>query len=151
MYLNGKSLGRKKLSDASNKVITWKTIYEPGELSVKGYNEGKAVANYTLKTAAQATQLNVAVDRTSLPASTHSVVHVAIHATDAAGITVPAADNEVTITIDGPARLIGLESGDLSSHEDYKASKRKVYHGKLLAYIRGTKPGLVKVTISSPG
>lgn len=151
LYLNGKSLGRKKLSDASNKVITWKTIYEPGELSVKGYNAGKAVANYTLKTAAEATQLNVAVDRTSLPASTHSVVHVAIHATDAAGITVPAADNEVTIAIDGPARLIGLESGDLSSHEDYKASKRKVYRGKLLAYIQGTKPGLVKVTISSPG
>jgi beta-galactosidase len=47
--------------------------------------------------------------------------------------------------------LVGLESGDLASHEDYKASKRKVYHGKLLAYIQGVKPGVVKITISSPG
>jgi hypothetical protein len=62
------------------------------------------------------------------------------------------AANELTITLDGPARLLGLESGDLASHEDYKSNKRKVYNGKLLAYIQSNgKPGDVKITISSPG
>ncbi|MFD1000773.1 sugar-binding domain-containing protein [Ohtaekwangia kribbensis] len=151
LFLNGTSLGRKKLSDASNKVIVWKTVYQPGELSVKGYNDGKVVANYSLKTAAKASQVSAVADHASITANTHSVAHVAIHVTDESGITIPAADNEVTISIDGPGKLIGLESGDLASHEDYKASKRKVYHGKLLAYIQGVKPGVVKITISSPG
>jgi beta-galactosidase len=151
LFLNGTSLGRKKLSDASNKVIVWKTVYQPGELSVKGHNDGKVVANYSLKTAAKASQVSAVADHASITANTHSVAHVVIHVTDESGITIPAADNEVTISIDGPGKLIGLESGDLASHEDYKASKRKVYHGKLLAYIQGVKPGVVKITISSPG
>jgi hypothetical protein len=151
LFLNGRSLGRKKNSDAFNKVITWKTVYEPGELSAKGYGEGKIVAEYTVKTAAQTSRLITVTDRTSLTASSHNVAHIAVHATDAAGIIVPDADNEVTITIEGPGKLIGLESGDLASHEDYKANKRKVYRGKVLAYIQGVKPGLVKITVSSPG
>lgn len=151
LFLNGKSLGRKKRSDAPHKVITWKTVYEPGELSVKGYNDEKTVAEHTLRTAGQVSRLNAVTDRTSLPASSHNVAHIVVHATDEAGIMVPDADNEVTITIEGPGKLIGLESGDLASHEDYKANKRKVYRGKLLAYMQGVKPGLVKVTVSSPG
>jgi beta-galactosidase len=151
LFLNGNSLGRKKLSDATNKIITWKTVYQPGELSVNGYHEGNVVANYIVKTAAEASQLQVTTDRESLAANIHSVAHVTVHVTDAAGITVPTAENEVTVSIEGPAKLIGLESGDLASHEDYKANKRKVYHGKLLGYIQGIKPGLVRITISSPG
>lgn len=150
LFMNGKSLGRKKQSESSNKVIVWKTVYQPGELSVKGYHDGKKVA-YAIETAEVASRLKAVTDRPTLVASTHAVAHITIDVTDATGITVPAAANEVTISIDGPGKLIGLESGDLTSHEDYKASKRKVYKGKLLAYIQGVKLGLVKITISSPG
>jgi hypothetical protein len=134
-----------------NKVLSWKTVYQPGELLVKGYDEGRIVASNTLNTAAEADQLHAISDQISLKADAHSVAHIAIVVTDASGIVVPAADNEVTINIDGPGKLIGLESGDLASHEDYKADKRKVYRGKLLAYIQATKPGTMKITISSPG
>jgi hypothetical protein len=151
LFLNGKSLGRKKLADVPNKVLSWKTVYQPGELLVKGYDEGRIVASNTLNTAAEADQLHAISDQISLKADAHSVAHIAIVVTDASGIVVPAADNEVTINIDGPGKLIGLESGDLASHEDYKADKRKVYRGKLLAYIQATKPGTMKITISSPG
>lgn len=151
LFLNGKSLGRKKLTDVPNKVLSWKTVYQPGELLVKGYDEGTIVASYILNTAAEADQLHAISDQISLKADAHSVAHIAIEVTDVSGIVVPAADNEVTINIDGPGKLIGLESGDLASHEDYKADKRKVYRGKLLAYIQATKPGMMKITVSSPG
>lgn len=150
LFLNGQSLGRKKQSDAANKVIVWKTVFQPGELSVKGYRDGKEIA-YAMKTAAAASQLKAVADRPTLAASTHAVAHIAIDVMDATGITVPTAENEVTISINGPGKLMGLESGDLASHEDYKASSRKVFKGKLMAYIQGVKPGLVKITISSPG
>ncbi len=40
LMLNGKSLGKKQLADAAEKVITWDIAYQPGELSVKGYKKG---------------------------------------------------------------------------------------------------------------
>jgi beta-galactosidase len=63
----------------------------------------------------------------------------------------PAAANEVTITIDGPARLLGLESGDLASHENYKSNKRKLFNGKLRAYIQSNDgSNVVRIKIDSP-
>ena len=68
------------------------------------------------------------------------------------GILVYDAANEITFTVEGPAKLLGLESGDLASHEDYKSNKRKLYNGQLLAYVQSNgKPGNIKITISSPG
>jgi hypothetical protein len=47
--------------------------------------------------------------------------------------------------------LLGLESGSLVSHEDYKATSRKAFGGKLLVYIQSQqKPGVIKVIITSP-
>lgn len=50
------------------------------------------------------------------------------------------------------AILLGLESGNLASHEEYKSNKRKAYNGKIVAYVQSSgKPGEVKITIHSPG
>ena len=55
---------------------------------------------------------------------------------DEQGNLVTSTDNEISINIKGDVQLLGLESGELSSHEDYKASKRKAYHGKRIAYLQ---------------
>ncbi len=71
---------------------------------------------------------------------------------DAEGIPVYAADHEVTWTIHGPARLLGLESGDHTSHEDYQANRRKLFHGRQLGYVQSTETGgLVTIRLTSPG
>ncbi len=54
LMLNGKSLGKKQLVDAAEKVITWDIGYHPGELAVKGYEKGAGAAKYSLKTAGEA-------------------------------------------------------------------------------------------------
>jgi hypothetical protein len=149
LFLNGKSLGRKLLKDARQKVIVWKTVYQPGELTVRGYTQGKEAGIYTIKTAGEATSLKTVSDKTILTGD--QVAHIEIDVIDPSGIRVASAENEIEIRIEGPGKLIGLESGDLASHEDYKSNKRKAFHGKLLAYVQTTKPGPVKITISSSG
>lgn len=151
LLLNDRPIGRKLLKDARQKVISWKTVYHPGVLTVKTYNAGKEVGSYALKTAGPASQLKTSADCVALSACTQDVVHVVIDVTDAAGGIVPSADNEVEIKIEGPGKLLGLESGDLASHEDYKSNKRKVYRGKLLAYVKVEKPGAIKVSVSAQG
>jgi beta-galactosidase len=78
--------------------------------------------------------------------------HVDVTVTDDHGVVVYSADHEVTWTIEGPARLLGIESGDPASHESYKANKRRVFHGRELGYIQSTQEsGGVKIRLSSPG
>ncbi|ALI98864.1 hypothetical protein [Rufibacter tibetensis] len=75
-----------------------------------------------------------------------------INVVDKNGNLVYGADNEMTVTVEGPAQLIGMENGSHTSHENYKSEKRKVLHGKPLAYLQATQePGKVKETILSPG
>ena len=47
-------------------------------------------------------------------------------------------DQEVTFEIEGPAKILALESGDLKSHESYQSNKRKTYQGRLRAYLQTT-------------
>jgi len=152
LFLNGKSLGKKMLADTKDKVIFWNTIYEPGILLVKAFNEGKEVSRDTLQTAGEAYAIQAITDRSYFNVNKKSLAHVEINIVDKNGILVYTAENELTVTIEGPATLLGLESGSSVSHENYKSDKRKVYHGKLLAYIQSQqKTGNIKLIIKGAG
>ncbi|HEX8314236.1 MAG TPA: glycoside hydrolase family 2 TIM barrel-domain containing protein [Flavisolibacter sp.] len=152
VFLNGQSLGRKKMTDAKERVISWDAIYQPGEIAVKGYNQNKEAAGHAVKTSGEVYSIKALADRTTLSRSKKELSHIEIMLTDKNGLPVFNADNEVSLTIEGPAKLLGLESGSSVSHEDYKSNKRKAFNGKLLAYVQSQqKPGLIKVTITSAG
>jgi len=58
----------------------------------------------------------------------------------------------MTVVINGMAKLLGLENGDLNSLENYKANSRKVYNGELMAYIQlRSKQSSIRVVVRSPG
>jgi beta-galactosidase len=151
LFLNGKSLGRKRLAESGQKVLSWELLYQPGELSVKGYAKGAEVSSAILRTASAPVAISATIDRSSLPADKNAVAHVTIQVVDENGLPVYAAENELEIKIEGPGRLIGLESGSLSSHEDYKSNKRKAVRGKLIAYVQAVAAGEIKVIVQSPG
>lgn len=43
LFLNGKSLGKKKLKNASGRVITWDFPFEAGTIVAKAFNKGTEV------------------------------------------------------------------------------------------------------------
>jgi beta-galactosidase len=47
-------------------------------------------------------------------------------------------EDEVTCTIEGPAKLLGLESSNNADMGNFKDNVQRVYHGRLLAYIKTT-------------
>ncbi len=153
LFLNGTSLGIKQLANAKDtRILTWQTVFQPGELMVKGFRSGQQINQQTIRTAGEVYAMEAVADVSTLNHSKQGLAHIEIEVVDEAGNPVYGATNETTISIKGPGLLLGLENGDLSSHEDYKASKRKLYNGKLLAYIQAqNKPGAITVTISSPG
>ncbi len=152
LFLNGKSLGKKQVASAPERTLTWTVAYQPGDLSVNGYKNGKESAQYALKTAGDAYSIAAKADRTSFDKTQKQLSHIEISVLDKNGIPVYMADNEITVRVDGPARLLGLESGSLTSHEDYKTDKRKAFKGRLLAYVQSQqKAGPVRVTVTAPG
>jgi beta-galactosidase len=152
LFLNGKTLGRKSKKDTAARGLFWPVKYEPGELVVKGFINGKEVSTYKLTTAGEPNVIIATADKKQFSVGGKDLAHVEIILRDKTGNLVSDASNEITVDIEGPARLLGLESGDLASHEDYKSNKRKVYNGKLVAYIQSNgKPGDVSIKLSSPG
>lgn len=150
LFLNGRSLGKQSRSAAKGQVPSWSVDYQPGELLVKGYNNGIEVCTNTIKTAGAAYQLKAIADNTVFASRVKGLSQVEVYITDKNGNPVFAADDEVAVSIIGPAKLLGLENGSNSSHESYQASQRKALRGRLLAYIQTTgKPGNVKVEFSA--
>ena len=78
--------------------------------------------------------------------------HLAIKAVDKNGRVHPLANNKLTFKVEGPAKLIGLDNGDMNSNELHTGNTRSLYCGKALAILRaGRTPGEVALTIEADG
>jgi beta-galactosidase len=51
----------------------------------------------------------------------------------------------IKVRVEGSGELIGLDSGNQFSHERYKTDNRNAYEGRILATVKPTKPGEIKV------
>ncbi|WP_215223995.1 glycoside hydrolase family 2 TIM barrel-domain containing protein [Echinicola shivajiensis] len=144
LWLNGESLGRKALEYSSEEMPGWPVTFEKGTLKAVGFRNGKEVAAYGITSPGKADQLVVNMEE-----GESGIVLMDIEIQDKAGNRIVSDDRDITFEIDGTAKLLGLESGDLSSHEDYREDHRKTYQGRLRAYIQ--IEGEVKIKISTKG
>jgi len=152
LLLNGKSLGKQKLSDATAKVINWIFPYEAGTLIMKAYNNGKEICKYQLQTVGDPVTFRGTFDKSSLKKE-GDLAQLKIEIVDKAGNPVTTASNIITVKVTGAGRLRGVESGEIVDGDvNLQSDTRLSYMGKLLAFIQPSeKKGEVIVTISSPG
>jgi len=146
LFLNGQPLGRQ-----AGRLPTWEVPYAAGELRAKGYRNGQVVSETLLRTAGAPAALLLKPDRTTLAAKTQGLAQIEVQVVDQAGTPVPDATNEVTVALTGPARLLGIESGDIASHEPYAAPRHKAYQGRLLVYVQATGAGPIRLALAAPG
>jgi beta-galactosidase len=79
------------------------------------------------------------------------LAQIVVQIVDSKGIPVILADDEVTCTISGPARLLGLESASNTDMTNYRDNVQRVFNGRILAYIQSTgEAGNVEITFSAP-
>ncbi|MEP7144341.1 MAG: sugar-binding domain-containing protein [Ferruginibacter sp.] len=138
LFLNGNTLGRKTLADATTSVLNWDLAYEAGGLTVIGYQGGKVIATDTLTTTGAAVQIKTHIYKDVLIDERTGLKQIEVGLADDNGKLVYTANNEITVTVNGDAKLLGLESGDPSSIEPYTSNKRKALNGTLIIYV---KPG----------
>ena len=132
--------------------LSWDVPYEPGTLKAVGTRGGKEAVTAEVATTGEPAAINLSLDRDSIAADRRDVAHLTVHIVDDKGRVVPLAENEVSFTLQGEGRIIGVDNGNPLSHEDYKGTKRKAWHGACLAIVQSTaKSGQVQLTASSPG
>ncbi len=152
LTLNGQSLGVKSLSDAVQGMLIWKVGCEPGELKAVGREDGQPVCQFALKTAGEPNRIILSPDVTKLTADGQDICHIAFEIVDEQGVCIYEADHELTFDIEGPAKIIGIENGDLRSIDNPKDSIHKAYHGRGLAILQAArKPGKVRVIARAKG
>jgi beta-galactosidase len=152
LTLNGRGMGTKRKADAVEGVITWSLPFEPGILQAVGRQEGRAVAEFTLKTAGAPARIELVPDVTRLAADGRDVCHVEFRVVDADGVRVPDARNAVTFQLEGQGRILGVENGDLNTPPDYNAPEHRALRGRGLAILQSTKvAGTMTLKASSPG
>ncbi|MFI3280890.1 MAG: glycoside hydrolase family 2 TIM barrel-domain containing protein [Rikenellaceae bacterium] len=150
LLLDGEKVGDKKPYNDANGVIYWDIPFKAGELSVRGYNDGAVVATDAIKSFSAPVKLVARLDKQTI-LSQREVAHLFIEVQDKDGNVVSLADNEVTVTIDGEARLLGLESGSNNVADNYTDNRQRCVNGRLLGYVecRGAK-GDVVIKVSTP-
>jgi beta-galactosidase len=149
LFLNGVSQGKQTVTPLHH--LEWKVKYAPGRLVAKGLRKGRPVEAVVETTGAPAA-IQLTGDRRRLAADNQDVAVVNVAVLDAQGRTVPTADNKISFTLTGPARLIGVGNGDPSGHEPDQASSRSAFNGLAQAIVQTTgKGGVIQLTAEAAG
>src|SRR5262249_40717765 len=109
LFLNGRSLGAKKMTKDSH--LAWIVENAPGTLEARGYKNDQQVLMSGRATTGPARGLAMKADREEILANGEDVRMLAVEVRDARGEVVPTADNPVTFRISGPGKLIGVGNG----------------------------------------
>lgn len=151
LMLNGELVGEMKCYDEKSGIIYWDIPYKSGKLVAEGCDaNGNVVSTYEIQSSKRPYNIRATVEKSSVCKS-KSTVHVTVDILDEDGVIVKLADNEISCTIDGPARLLGLEGANNSDMSDYTDNKHRAYHGTLMAYIQTTgEAGKITLKFTSP-
>jgi len=153
LFLNGRSLGRKRMAPFTYR-LRWDDVrYQPGELKVVAYKAGRRWASDSVRTAGPAAKLTAIPDRSDLAADGADLSFVTLSVRDRTGSLVPRASNVLRFSVTGPGEILAVDNGDPTSFEPFHSEQRKAFNGLCLAIIRTKpgQPGTVTLTAESEG
>ena len=131
LWLNGKSLGRKRKGRAWNEMqCEFRVPWQPGTLEAVAYRKGKEIARTRQTTAGAPARLNVQIENSRLKADGEDVSILTLRQEDKDGTLYPYGENRVYVALKGPARVLSFENGcPVDTECNFKASSRRCFFG----------------------
>ncbi len=150
LLLNGETVGEKRDYCDDTGIIHWDIPFKEGVVEVIGYIDGREAARDRIETSGRPWTINARAYKSVVDAG-RGVAQIEVSITDSEGRPVYLSDNEISCTINGPLRLLSMESGSYTYMGNYRNNKLRVKNGKLIAYLeaKGEK-GEAEVIFSSP-
>lgn len=157
LSVNGKNLGRQKMPRDGH--LKWKAVYKPGKVVAVGYKGGKRVLTRTVETTGAPAKLVLEADRRELLADGRDVAVVTVKVCDAAGRVVPDASPSLSISLEGPGRIIGAGNGNPSyPGSDHPADPEcrdfsfHAFNGLCQVLVQsGSEPAALELSVGSGG
>ncbi|WP_299555407.1 sugar-binding domain-containing protein [Seonamhaeicola sp.] len=151
LFLNGQSLGKQKLSETVGHIFKWAILYQEGTLVAKGIKDGVLIESKVI-TARKASKVVLSADVTSIKANNEDVVHVVAELFDDQGHPVKSDNKAITFTINGAAKLLGVDSGWKNSIEKFQSNKGTTHNGKILLIVQAKdQTGTVDIVANGEG
>jgi beta-galactosidase len=149
LFLNDKSLGKKKTGRSSEFQALWDVPYQPGVLKALGFKENKLVNTTSLQTTGEPVQIRLTADRNEIKADGQDLSYITVELLDNKGIRNPLAENLVNFGIVGPGIIACVGNANPVSTESYIATERKAWQGRCLLIVKsGINPGRIFVNAS---
>jgi beta-galactosidase len=170
LFLNGKSLGRKKRFSepvelpvgpnvsADRKFLSkyrleWQVPYEPGDLKAVAYRDGKQAAVDEVRTAGAPARVKLTPDHTSIRADGDDLSFLTVRIEDRDGNLCPSADNLVHFNVTGAGTIAAVDNGNAATEEPFQADRRKAFSGMALLIVRSKsgQAGRIHIAATSDG
>jgi beta-galactosidase len=153
LFLNEKSLGRKKKKQYEYRLRWDDVVYQPGGLKVIAYKNGREWATDTVMTAGDASKLLLTPDRATIAADGKDLSFVTLTVADKDSRTAPRAVNPIHFEVTGPGEILATDNGDPTDMTAFPSRDRKAFNGLALAIVRSKpgQPGSIVLTAKSEG
>lgn len=152
LFLNGKSLGRKSKVAGQDFRLVWPDVkYQPGELKVVAYKNGKQWATDVVKTTGQASVLNLQADRQKVAANGTDLVFVTVKVQDSNGLTVPRTHPSIRFEVQGPGEIVATDNGDATDFTPFQSHERKAFNGMALVIVKARKGAKGSFVVQAQG
>ena len=140
LFLNGRSLGRRRKNPSvwhEAYRLCWDDVrYEPGELRVVAYRNGKEWARDMVQTTGPVVRLELESEKSVIAADGDDLAFVNVSVRDAEGRVVPRTETVVTFSVEGPGEIIATDNGDERDFSDFHKPVRRVLNGWAQAIVR---------------
>ena len=102
-----------------------------------------------METASEDVTLKAQADEKNLPADGSDLAFIDIELLDKNGILNPEREVSISVSLDGPGKLIGFGTANPQTEEWFGEKMAVTYEGRARAAIRATGEGWIYVTFSS--
>ncbi len=147
------SLGRKKGYDADGRYV-WEVTQNGEPLKAVAYGNcdtGEELSiTDQLEKSKEAASLHISLWDEELIADGRNIGQIVIEVTDSDGCVINSNEDTLEVTVEGEARLLHMDNGELGDVTPYKENRRKAKAGRLMAYVQTTeKAGEVRVRVTN--
>ncbi|SDD00223.1 beta-galactosidase GalB [Niabella drilacis] len=154
LFLNGKSLGRKKKQPGKDFRLVWDdVVYAPGELKVIAYKQGKQWATDRVATTGEAAKLGLSSNAKRIKNNGQELAFITVKVEDKNGRMVPRSHPKIRFSVEGPGEIVATDNGDATSFESFQSPEKSAYNGMALVIVKAKKGarGVLKIKAAADG
>jgi len=146
LFLNGKSMGKKKLKAYQ---ATYKTKYAPGSVKLVAYDaKGGPISESELVSATGQTRISLKPEEMEIRSG--EIVYIHVDLVGENGVVESNDDRQLTVTVAGGA-LLGFGSANPRTEERFDSGCYTTYYGRSLAVVRADGAGDLTVRVAGAG